>query len=386
MAPIARPILRAFWNEWIPPEFRQDPELLRQANRVAALHLAMLIWVPVFALLYYALGAPISGNIVFSGGVLLFASLLLMRRGNSPAFCGNFLAGAAWYVYTALACFTGGAGAPVMVWYASIPILAVLMCGTRAGFYWTATSALSITGFALAQEFGIVFLNEVSPGGMRLLDYTGLVGLLACVYVLVKVLKQIEYNAQQSLHETNRTLELQAAIDGLTGIANRRTFDAVLEQEWKRHVRAQLPLSVLLIDADLFKQYNDESGHLAGDDCLRCIARTIQESMRRSGDFVARYGGEEFAVILPNTDVQPSIRIAETIRARVEALQIRHPRSSVRPHVTISVGATTTVPSRDGWCLDFLHDADMALYRAKGNGRNETVHICSADAMVARTG
>jgi diguanylate cyclase (GGDEF)-like protein len=369
--------LRSLWEGLLPSELRQDPELLRRANRVAALHLAMLIWVPVFGVLYYLLGAHIGANVIFSGGVLLIGSLTLLRRGKSPALCGGLLTAAAWYVYTALACLTGGATAPVMVWYASIPILAVLMCGTRAGFYWTLYSAATIAGFALWQELGYQCLNEVSPAGLRFLGFTGLVGLLACVYILVNLLKNIELNVQESLHEANRCLELQATLDGLTGIGNRRSFDMVLDEEWRRHERGQLPLSVLLIDVDLFKQYNDELGHLAGDDCLRSIARAIQTSVGRAGDFVARYGGEEFAVILPDTDLNASIWIAEEIRRGVERAQIHHPNSTVGMHVTISVGITTCVPLRNAWCLDFLHNADVALYRAKANGRNQSVHIGS---------
>ncbi len=270
---------------------------------------------------------------------------------------------------------TGGAGAPVMVWYASIPILAVLMCGTRAGFYWTVYSALTIAGFAFWQALGYRCPNEVSPSGMRFLQFTGLVGLLACVYILVNLLKNIELNVQKSLHEANRSLELQATLDGLTGIANRRSFDVILEEEWRRHERCQLPLSLLLIDVDLFKQYNDELGHLAGDDCLRAIAGAIQNSVGRAGDIVARYGGEEFAVILPDTDLHASIWIAEEIRRGIERLRIHHPHSQVTTHVTISLGVTTCVPVRESSCLDFLHNADLALYRAKANGRNQSVHM-----------
>ena len=199
--------------------------------------------------------------------------------------------------------------------------------------------------------------------------------MLACVYILVNLLKNIELNVQESLHEANRCLELQATLDGMTGIANRRSFDLVLDEEWRRHERGQLPLSVLLIDVDLFKQYNDELGHLAGDDCLRAIASSIQTSVGRAGDFVARYGGEEFAVILPDTDLHASIWIAEEIRRGVERLRTPPSPLAVNRYVTISVGVTTCVPLRKGWCLDFLHNADVALYRAKANGRNQSVHM-----------
>jgi diguanylate cyclase (GGDEF)-like protein len=368
-------LFRALWNELFPPEYRRDIDLLRQANRVAGLHLAMLVWVPVFAAFYYGLGAPTCGTIICSGGVLLLGSLVLLHRGKSPSFCGHLLTAAAWYVYTSLALLTGGVGAPVTMWYATIPILAMLMCGQRAGFWWTSASALTITALALAREWGIDAYQEVSRAGLRFLDYTGLVGLLLCVYFLVKVLKKVEADFQESLHEANRSLELQATIDGLTGVANRRTFDRALEEEWKRHERTQGPLSVLMFDVDHFKQYNDELGHLAGDDCLRTIAQSVAGYLRRTGDVIARYGGEEFGVILPNTGEQSAVWVADQIRELVKSLEIPHPASTVSRFVTISVGVASTVPTRGGWCIDFLHDADVALYRAKGEGRNRTVLV-----------
>ncbi|HTM54108.1 MAG TPA: diguanylate cyclase [Pirellulales bacterium] len=366
-------LLRACCERLLPPELREDVVLARQVRRVIALHLAMVIWVPLFSSLYYLLGAPVSADVIMSGGILLSVSLILVRQGHSPTFCGNFLTGAAWYVYTALACFTGGVGAPVMMWFVSIPVLSVLMCGARSGLYWTMWCALTIACFTLAQHFGVHCANELTAGGIRFMHFTGLVGLLTCVYVLVFVLKRIEQDAHEALHEANRSLERQATIDVLTGVGNRRSFDLMLEQEWQRHVREQRPLSVLMLDVDLFKQFNDEFGHLDGDECLRDIAQSVEDCMLRSGDFVARYGGEEFAVILPGTDLQGAILVAETIRMNVMALAIPHPRSAVAPHVTVSIGLASSVPEQRASCLDFLHEVDVALYRAKDRGRNNTV-------------
>jgi len=155
-----------------------------------------------------------------------------------------------------------------LTWFASLPICAVYMCGLRSGIFWTIGSITSITGFSLASHFGYVCPNTLSPFGMRMLQFLALVGLVVCVYVLVHVLTRFEHNARRILYEANCRLETQSSLDSLTGIGNRRSFDWTLEREWKRHERAQMPLSVALIDVDWFKQYNDAYGHLAGDDLV----------------------------------------------------------------------------------------------------------------------
>jgi diguanylate cyclase (GGDEF)-like protein len=201
-----------------------------------------------------------------------------------------------------------------------------------------------------------------------------LMGMLLCVSILVCVLKNMEHTARKALHEANTRLEVLASLDGLTGIANRRAFDLALQREWKRHVRSQTPISVALVDADHFKQYNDTLGHLAGDECLRLIAEIIQSGICRPGDLGARYGGEEFALIFSETDAEAAVYLADAIRSRVCALEIPHPSSSVGPHITISVGVATLIPGPDDRFHDLLHEADRALYEAKRTGRNQTIH------------
>jgi diguanylate cyclase (GGDEF)-like protein len=180
--------------------------------------------------------------------------------------------------------------------------------------------------------------------------------------------------AEFKLQEVNRLLELQAVTDGLTGIANRRSFDRMLAQEWKRHERTQSPLSLAMLDVDCFKQYNDQYGHLAGDDCLKAVAQAMQANMRRAGDFVARYGGEEFAVILPNTDMAQAATVLKNALGSVRKLAISHPSSKVvRGIVTMSIGCATVIPSQHDSFSDFLHRADQALYEAKAKGRDQLV-------------
>jgi diguanylate cyclase (GGDEF)-like protein len=366
-------LFRALCNGLISQSLRADPIAYRQAVRVAAFGLSMLIWVPVFALIYTILGAPICSDIVLFGGVLLLGSMVLLHRGVAPQICGHLFTAAAFFVYSAVAYQTGGISAPVMVWFTSIPVLSVLLLGGPAGKAWTTISVLMVSAFAMADQAHFKFPHEVGAEGLRALELTGLVGLMVCVYLLVNVLKDMEYTARVALHEANTQLELQASTDGLTGIQNRHRFDYTLELEWRRHARTQQPLSLILIDADFFKSYNDAYGHLAGDQCLRAVARSLQACLRRPGDLCARFGGEEFAMILPNTDEQGALLVAEMVQEQVRLLGICHAHSPINSYVTVSMGVSTTIPSDDCSHVEFLNEVDMALYRAKDDGRHRIV-------------
>ena len=172
--------------------------------------------------------------------------------------------------------------------------------------------------------------------------------------------------SQRQLISANLELERLTRIDGLTGLGNRRYFDEYLAAEWKRAFRAQSPLSLLMIDADNFKRYNDSYGHMAGDEVLKQIARVIQSGCRRSTDLAARYGGEEFVIVLVDTLLEQSSAIAERLVQSVRELNIPHGPD----RVTISVGVATTVPNENETPNDFVNAADLALFRAKSEGRN----------------
>ncbi len=176
--------------------------------------------------------------------------------------------------------------------------------------------------------------------------------------------------ANERLRQANQRLERLSHTDGLTGIANRRHFDEVLAVEWRRAERAGTPLSVVMLDLDCFKAFNDGLGHQRGDDCLRDVARALRGAVRRAGDLVARYGGEEFVVLLPAMDLRRAEQFAERLRARVEALRVPHPTSTVATVVTASLGVASAVPHRDSGPAVLLAAADDALYRAKRAGRN----------------
>jgi len=179
--------------------------------------------------------------------------------------------------------------------------------------------------------------------------------------------KKIEEELQKANHELQRL----AVVDGLTQIANRRRFDLYLQQEWSRMAREKRPISLIMCDIDCFKLYNDNYGHLSGDDCLRSVARAIDACSKRPGDLAARFGGEEFAVILPNTDKEGAVHLAESIRAGVQDLMIAHAFSPVYKYVTLSLGVFSVFPENDSNFQALVEASDRALYEAKRAGRNQ---------------
>ncbi|NMG31179.1 diguanylate cyclase domain-containing protein [Aromatoleum evansii] len=186
----------------------------------------------------------------------------------------------------------------------------------------------------------------------------------------------------RKLDEANRELTRLSAFDGLTGIANRRTFDATLSREWRRGARSGASIALMVVDVDCFKQFNDAYGHQVGDECLKAVARALAGNTRRPVDLVARYGGEEFAVVLPDTDAQGAAIVAESMRRAVEALAITHRHSTAARVVTVSIGIAVTRPERsdDGGFATLVARADEALYRAKRDGRNRW-HLAATTAL-----
>jgi diguanylate cyclase (GGDEF)-like protein len=174
------------------------------------------------------------------------------------------------------------------------------------------------------------------------------------------------------LKRSRDALARMARLDGLTGAANRRTFDELLLREWRRQARTRQILSVIMIDVDHFKQFNDTYGHGAGDECLKQITRTAEGTLQRPADLIARYGGEEFVALLPDTGLDGAMAVAEGIRAAVAALGLPHAGSKVAPHVTVSLGVACVVPETDVEPAMLLEAADAQLYAAKREGRNRT--------------
>jgi len=193
----------------------------------------------------------------------------------------------------------------------------------------------------------------------------------------VELLARLRYHANAYVKHLEAGLLLRelgrlSLMDGLTGLANRRCFDKTLAYEWKRSTREKSPISLLMIDVDHFKAFNDLYGHQAGDDCLQQVASMLDETTHRTSDLVARYGGEEFVIMLPNTDHDGALKVAEAIRSAIANMEICH-ASGCTTTVTVSIGCETIIPQHltDGGLL--IGAADQALYQAKERGRNRVV-------------
>ena len=176
--------------------------------------------------------------------------------------------------------------------------------------------------------------------------------------------------SKEKLAEANRTLQKLSSLDGLTGIANRRNFDETLNKEWNRAMRSEKSIGLLMLDIDFFKFYNDHYGHQGGDDCLKKVAKGLDSAIHRETDFLARYGGEEFSGILPDTDLNGSVKVAEEMRLAIKDLRIEHAKSTVSDLVSVSIGISAIIPQQGTDPKILIGAADQALYKAKEDGRD----------------
>lgn len=176
--------------------------------------------------------------------------------------------------------------------------------------------------------------------------------------------------AEQKLQEANLILRHLSTRDGLTGIGNRRYFDEMFVKDWAQCSRYSKPLSLVMMDIDYFKAYNDTYGHLGGDHCLKNVAQALTQVLKRPSDTIARYGGEEFVVILPDVHAEGALIVAEKIRVAIEGLQMPHIQSKTSDFITVSLGVATISPSKFMDSQNLIHSADKALYISKKAGRN----------------
>ncbi|MCL5768010.1 GGDEF domain-containing protein [Acinetobacter sp. ANC5681] len=196
----------------------------------------------------------------------------------------------------------------------------------------------------------------------------------------------IELNRLELMRQAQQ-LSILSQQDALTGLANRRYLDEVLENEWKRSIRHEVPITIMMIDIDFFKLYNDTLGHIQGDQCLRRIAILLGSISSRSGDIAARYGGEEFLLLFSMTDKDQALIQVQRLMQLMQLMQnigIAHPRSNVSKYVTISVGVATTTPHLNDSLSEFISQADHALYVAKNNGRNQ-YHVATSENVISET-
>jgi diguanylate cyclase (GGDEF)-like protein/PAS domain S-box-containing protein len=175
---------------------------------------------------------------------------------------------------------------------------------------------------------------------------------------------------EEKLITLQKELEDLSFKDGLTGVANRRMFDSILEMEWANARRTSQPLSLILLDIDYFKQYNDHYGHIQGDECLKLVSKTLSSAATRPRDFIARFGGEEFVLVLPETDAASALAVAERCRRLLSKEQIPHEKSRIGNLLTVSLGVSTIVPSGEEKRMDFVEETDRRLYLAKQQGRD----------------
>jgi len=232
----------------------------------------------------------------------------------------------------------------------------------------------------LCAAYGVVlYLDSLATGSLsegRLLGVTVLLIMAVFYGAMTETVRRERQKKASLLEQVNMLkrieaeLQTQSGQDWLTGLANRRRFDEMLQQEWGRARRDEAWLALLMIDIDYFKPFNDTYGHQAGDKCLQQVAKVINGVVHRPGDLPARYGGEEFVVVLPQTDAAGAAQVAEKMRTQVASLRIPHAASRASNRVTISAGAAAVVPSEKGDPATLIAAADQALYQAKKEGRN----------------
>ena len=267
-----------------------------------------------------------------------------------------------------------------------IMVFIVLYTWARVRFIWA-----TLTGWLIVAAYETVTIAVLHSPSQAVWTHnfffigSNILGMLACYsieryaradFVLARLLREEQEKvgrANQELAERNEELKGLAEFDDLTKIPNRRMFEQELKRGWRRMVRTSRPLTLLLCDVDNFKAFNDTYGHQTGDECLVKVARAVQGSARRPGDYAARYGGEEFAVILQDTGIEGAQHVAERICQTVRNLAIVHAGSTVTKTLTISVGAASIMPTHEREAEALVRKADECLYQAKGEGRNRVV-------------
>ena len=262
---------------------------------------------------------------------------------------------------------------PTPIAFLLMPLL--LLIALKLGF---SGSVIAVNILSVASAEGT--LHHLGPFGLipephsvtTLQSYLAF-AMLMCFPISIVLLERDNFELE--MKAAYKKMEQLAISDGLTGLANRRRFDAVFEKEWRRALRDRQPLAIMMIDVDCFKLFNDIYGHLAGDDCLRQIADAIDATVKRAGDLAARFGGEEFIVLMPRTSLAGALGVAEMLRSSIEALQIEH-RTNPHRVVTVSIGCWSTVPAVDHLPESLIEAADQGLYSAKQGGRNRigTIH------------
>ena len=256
-----------------------------------------------------------------------------------------------------------------LIFFIFPPLLLVVF---RLGFPGTVLSIFVVAGisiaFTVAGRGPLMLIADSNMLHRIVIEQIFVAAALFTTFPVAALLEERKA-LELSLQKSERRYRELANADALTGLANRRGFDEQLEAEWQRAISAHESVAILLMDVDLFKSYNDIYGHIGGDECLRCIANVIAGALQRSSDRASRFGGEEFAVILPNTELDRALLVAENIRHAVAAMNLPHP-CNPHGHQTISIGVAAAIPLQEESFLTLLTLSDHALYSAKNLGRN----------------
>ncbi|MBV1921553.1 MAG: GGDEF domain-containing protein [Pseudomonadales bacterium] len=358
----------------------------RDRRYVRALLLVLLIsYVLYGACDWYLLGdgvAPVWAIRYFVGAPILALLLFFSKARWVERFLQVFIvAGIFTLVITTLLMVGLVGGESVHLYLSSL--LAIIMGGlttTRIQFNYAAFTASLYMLFA---SIVLLPMAQINPLIMYylILNFAAELLCLLAVFTYEKMIRReflqkiLIQRKNHELRKANEKLKTLVDNDALTNIANRRYFDQILEQEWRRAKRRGYSLAMLMVDIDYFKAFNDSLGHLEGDRCIQQVAQGLEELVRRPGDLVARYGGEEFAIILPALNVDEAEQLAQAVCDVIQGLEIAHPNSSVASVVTVSVGAAAIVPTTGFSKRDLIAMADEALYLAKSQGRNCTARV-----------
>ncbi len=358
----------------------------RDRRYVRALLFVLLVsYVLYGACDWYLLGdsvSPVWAIRYFVGTPILALLLFFSRASWVERFLQIFIvAGIFTLVITTLLMVNLVDGEAVHLYLSSL--LAMIMGGltaTRIQFNYAAfTSSL----YMLFASIVLLPMAQLNPLVMYylLLNVVAVLLCLLSVFTYEKMIRReflqkiLIQRKNHELRKANEKLKTLADNDALTNIANRRYFDQVLDEEWRRARRRSYSIAMLMVDIDYFKAFNDSLGHLEGDHCIQQVATGLEELVRRPGDLVARYGGEEFAIILPALNIGEAEQLAQAVCDAIQGLKIAHPNSSVADEVTVSVGAAAIVPTVGFSKRDLIAMADEALYLAKTQGRNRTARV-----------
>jgi len=358
--------LLPFLHRFIPPSFRQNPSKLTRAENLTSAALIALIALPLYGLLYHALGDGTNARACLVAIIGVLAALALLRLSENLALARETLIAVLFSLLLVLTFRLGGINAPTVIWLAVCPLVATAAGGSRPGIVWSILILLTVATIYAMDTLGL--FPPVAVSDMRLLGAVSTVSFVAFVGVFLLLFERTNASAVLKLDQALGIIQDLAIKDELTGVFNRRELIRVAEQEKNRVAQQGTEFCLCLIDVDYFKKINDTYGHAAGDQVLKRIALAIQETIRKT-DCFGRYGGEEFLLLLVEADARAARSFADRIRENIEKMHF--PEMPEEQGVTISIGVAQY---RHHEAIEHaISRADMALYEAKHAGRNRVV-------------